>query len=462
MRLRRWRWSLRWQIAVSVACAVVLTAVALGVFAFRGEQQRAKHEFVNASTSRVEADARTLADLARTGGEKMVRRVVTDRSRERLTIGYAAVARSDGRVASVCDPGSCVLPLDDAIRAAVVSGEREIAWRPLANGDVLVVAEPVRGTGLSLVVTFDYAATTHQLAELRRSLVVLGFAAAGLAALLGIGIGFVLGRPIREVAAAARGLDTRGSEAAQPVVVRPRGGREVRDLAMDFNLMAERLERSQSLQRRFVADVSHELRNPLAAMLASVAAASESDEGRDDPAVRREALALLSSQTVRLHELVEDLLRLSAIDAGRVELQLEDVDLMRLCRVVADEVGVPVELRSDGAVTIRSDVSRLQVILRNLLVNAARHGVPPVRVVLASAGDVIEVRVSDHGPGIDAELAGRVFDRFARGRAATSAGTGLGLALARENARLLGGDLVLVEPATATFVVRWPASATTS
>jgi two-component system sensor histidine kinase MtrB len=173
--------------------------------------------------------------------------------------------------------------------------------------------------------------------------------------------------------------------------------------------------------------------------------------------------AMAVDRTRKLARLAEDLLELSRLDAGVVDLRLELVDV---AHVVADTVrtrgwGDAVGLVPTGPVPARVDVRRLDISVANLVGNALRHGRPPVTVEVRSEADDVLVVVTDHGPGLPADVdAERLFTRFykADSSRARSDGSGLGLAITLVNARLHGGDVSAGngEGAGARFVLRLP------
>ena len=238
------------------------------------------------------------------------------------------------------------------------------------------------------------------------------------------------------------------------------GADEVAGMSAAVNTMADRLTaqiddlaRANQVQRRFVADVAHELRTPTAALLASA-------ESLAHPETRDEASGLVIPQLRRLAGLTEDLLEISRMDAGRAAVVPSQVDLVDLVREVVDETGRPVDvaLSAPAELPVELDPARTRVVVRNLVANALQHGAPPVTVRVGEAVGEAVVSVTDAGPGVPPDLRERVFDRFTRGdEARHGASTGLGLAIARENARLLGGALDLGADGT-TFTLRLPAT----
>lgn len=247
-----------------------------------------------------------------------------------------------------------------------------------------------------------------------------------------------LARPVSELLDGAERIGHGDYE----VRVRPAGPRAVRTLGLAFNDMAGRLDASETARRRFLADVTHELRTPLAVLLAEVEAQLDGIHARDDV-----HLELLRDQARTLDRLVEDLRTLALGDAGRLTLHPEAISALAVATDAVSALGATAEGR-DVTVTVggsdaelEADPVRLRQVLTNLLANAIRHTPPGGRVAVTaseSAGDIAFV-VADTGPGIDGDPE-RVFDRFAR--SADSGGSGLGLTIARQLTEAHGGTLV--------------------
>lgn len=314
------------------------------------------------------------------------------------------------------------------------------------------------GTATPYVVLVEFHSLQElrdELTKLRRNLELIAL----LVAALGVAGAFVaakrIQRPVQAVENAARQLGEGRLDIRVPV----RGRDEVAELARSFNSMAQQvgdsiaeLHAKDRQQRRFVADVAHDLRTPVAAMVAAV-------DGLGHPATRDRSTRLLGAQARRLGRLVEDLLEMSRFDAGVAALETERVDLADLWADATELVGADVELRATGDVTVTGDPRRVHTIARNLLTNAVTHGALPITVDLdGSSPEQVTVRVADHGPGIPDDLRQLVFDRFVRGDRARTAteGSGLGLAIALENARLHGGTLVAANADGAVFTLTLP------
>jgi two-component system OmpR family sensor kinase len=221
---------------------------------------------------------------------------------------------------------------------------------------------------------------------------------------------------------------------------------------------------SESRLRRFVADASHELRTPLTSIRGYAELLRKG--GFDTEEGRRRAAERIEGEAARMSLLVDDLLLLARLDQGR-PLERAPVDLRR---VVADAVDAarmqdptrPLTLDVDGSVVVQGDAARVRQIVDNLLGNALIHTPErtPVHVAVERRGHTARLTVADEGPGLDAEQAAQVFDRFYRGsEARTGEGTGLGLSIVAALAAAHGGG-ARIETAPrrgTTFIVEIPA-----
>ena len=270
---------------------------------------------------------------------------------------------------------------------------------------------------------------------------------------LGALVWALLGRALRPVEELRRGAElvtARGGPGSLPV---PAAGAELGDLARTLNAMLDRLESSAERQRAFVADAAHELRTPVAALRVSV----EIAQAHPEAYTAAELAADLASEVQRLDRLVDDLLVLARL--GATSTVREAVDLRDLAAdvvagsVVAAQASAaarpagthPPRVEVRGAGTALTDRSAAGRVVRNLVDNALRHAATRVDLEVRDG----RVVVQDDGPGIAAADRERVFERFTRledGRQRDAGGSGLGLSIAREVARELGGDVTLTEP----------------
>ncbi|QHF93191.1 MULTISPECIES: MtrAB system histidine kinase MtrB [unclassified Streptomyces] len=228
-------------------------------------------------------------------------------------------------------------------------------------------------------------------------------------------------------------------------------GESFNKMAQNLQLKILQLEELSRMQRRFVSDVSHELRTPLTTVRMAADVIHEAREDFD-PATARSA-ELLLGQIDRFESLLADLLEISRFDAGAANLEIGRTDLREVVhRVVegaeplADRKGSRLLVQGDERpVVAEFDSRRIERVLRNLVDNAVEHGEGrDVVVRLATGSGAVAVAVRDYGIGLKKGEAERVFNRFWRAdpaRARTTGGSGLGLSIAVEDARLHGGRL---------------------
>ncbi len=329
---------------------------------------------------------------------------------------------------------------------------------------------------IELYYFFPLLQEEESLSLIRSTVIISGIALT----LFVVGIGVLVTRlvvdPVRRAAGTAQQLAEGQLEQRMSV----RGEDDLARLATSFNAMADSLQRQitqleglSQLQQRFTSDVSHELRTPLTTVQM---AAEVLHEARGDfpPHVARSA-ELLRAELDRFEALLSDLLEISRYDAGAAVLSADPTDLGALvARVVAGMYALAerhecelVVDRPDEDVMAEVDARRVERVLRNLIGNAIEHGAGrPVEITLAANRTAAAVTVRDFGVGLTSAEAQHVFDRFWRAdpsRVRTVGGSGLGLSISLEDARLHGGWLqVWGQPgAGAQFRLTLPLSAGT-
>ena len=302
-------------------------------------------------------------------------------------------------------------------------------------------------------------ATLHRLRRLT-------FEALGALFLASLAIGWVVGgrvlRPVDRITAAARRIQA--TNLSERIALEgPQD--ELKTLADTFDEMLGRLEASFTAQRQFVADASHELRNPLAVIQTNADVALW-DEGVPESA--RTRIEAVRRASERMRKLVDDLLALARLELAAA--QRSEVDLAQLVHEVGDELdplarahGLVLEQDAESGVRVVADRDALKRALANLLDNAFRHSPPgaPVRITAARRNGSAVLSVADRGPGLTAEEQEHVFERFWRSdsaRSRESGGVGLGLAIVRRIAESHGGAVaVSSEPGEgSTFEIRLP------
>jgi two-component system sensor histidine kinase BaeS len=235
------------------------------------------------------------------------------------------------------------------------------------------------------------------------------------------------------------------------VEVDVRGLRELRVLTETFNEMAARLAANEQERRRFLADITHELRNPLAVLQSRIEAQLDGVHPRDD-----QHLGSLLEETRRLGHLVDDLHTLALAETGRLVLQQEAVAFGLLVDQVVGRHETQARRRdvalrasiASGLPKAWVDPARVRQVLDNLLANAIRHSpaggevlveVSPLDGPGLDDSPMLRCRVTDAGPGFSDDQLGQVFERFKR--AGDSRGSGLGLSIARDLVQAHGGTI---------------------
>jgi two-component system sensor histidine kinase MtrB len=287
------------------------------------------------------------------------------------------------------------------------------------------------------------------LLDLETTFVIAGWVVFGLAVMsfgVGGGVGRYAGirilRPLRKISDGAQQV----AAGDYSVRLQATGDADLDQISDSFNEMAIAVQSQISRERRFTANVSHELRSPLTSVLGT----AELLERRRDSFDERDAkiVDVLARQVRRMSQMVLDLLEISSVTADS-DLQWETADIMSLCARVLDDRGLPEHLLHGKSTLVHTDARRFERILGNLVDNAQRHGGGVSRIeITPPAGDpqAVVITVDDEGPGIDKEEAMRLFEPFARGSgSAGTDGAGLGLALVREQSRRLGAEVVISE-----------------
>ena len=386
---------------------------------------------------------------------------------------YVAVLDAGGAVVRADAADSAPdLPALTPERARALGGEPFTVDALGGNGRWRVLARALPTDAGSVVVATDLSEVDRTVRRLTRLQLVIG-----LLVLLGVsGIGYLVVRTslrgLVDVEEAAAAVAT--GDLSRRVPERdPRT--EVGSLGASFNAMVSQVQSafatraaSEDRLRRFVADASHELRTPLTS-IRGFAELHRQGAVTDAEGVTR-LLGRIEAEAIRMGLLVEDLLALARLDEQR-PLQLSDVDLTVLAADAVHDVRAvdpdrPVSLDvADEVPPVRGDEARLRQVLVNLLGNAVQHSPAgtPVVVRVSARNGLAVVEVTDRGPGMTPEVAGRVFERFYRAdasRTRASGGSGLGLSIVDALVAAHGGrvELDTAAGAGATFRVLLPVS----
>src|SRR5438874_509048 len=314
---------------------------------------------------------------------------------------------------------------------------------PLTGVQIVTASAPIRDLGSVRVrkATFGMVALMSDVAP---KVALLALILALISAAVAVLIGQAVARPIERLTRAAQRVAAGERQAALP---EPRG-REVRELTKALESMRRELEQRHALEN-FVADLSHELKNPIASIRASAEVMTEG--AADEPETARRFAVRIRESADKLQVLTQDLLSLARLEARGIHPQRRKVDLCGIAREAIDAQapqaarrGVRVELHAPDTAAVRGDPVWLRRALENLLGNAVQHSPDGARVVVEVAPGTVgwEARVADEGPGVDPAIRERLFERFATTRHGEG-GSGLGLAIVRAVAELHGGQATL-------------------
>lgn len=377
----------------------------------------------------------------------------------------------DGTLVQVIDATGVVVARTDGtpgarpLAAFVPAGRRELAGnvtRPgLGDGSPYRVLARRAATPSGEVVVYAAGTLDPTHDSVRTLVVLLATGVPAVVVLVGVVAWVLVGRalgPVERIRGQVAEITAQrlGRRIAEPPVMD-----EIGRLARTMNETLERLDVSDRKQRALVSDTSHELRSPLASVRTMLEVAARHPDGTD----RRQLLASLLKQHLRLEALVDDLLVLAHCDEGQ-PARGEPVDLDEL--VVAEVAsirargGLRVDVTGVSGGRVAGDQRALSRVVRNLLANAERHARTTITVGLTQRADGVELVVADDGGGVHVDDRDRIFERFARtdeGRSRDAGGAGLGLAIVHEVVTSHGGTVGVTgppPPAGAVFVVTLP------
>jgi len=328
-------------------------------------------------------------------------------------------------------------------------------------------AQPTRDGQNVVLVSNSIEDSLSSVALVEHRLVVSALLALVAALLLGYGGARLFARRIRRLEQAAERIAN--GKFDEPIV--DTSPDELGQLARAFERMRQRLAGLEYARREFIANASHELRTPLFSLGGHLELLVEEEL---DDATRREFLGRMREQVDRLTKLAGELLDLSRLDAGRLRVDRDPVDLAQVTELLLEEFdslaqGTGHDLARDGAdgsATGLGDQQRILQVGRALVENALRHTPAGTHVLVCASrnGDRVALSVEDDGPGISEIAAVHVFERFYRGdTGGRASGSGLGLAIARELAVAMQGEIELSsEPGRTVFTFSLPAASGTS
>ncbi len=325
----------------------------------------------------------------------------------------------------------------------------------------------VNGQTVGIVqVARNLQAQQEVLDQLGKNLLILFAIALALAAGGGYWLTGVALHPIEEATATALAI-TRTGNLSRRVPIRKQRHDEIGALINTFNEMLDRLEALFEKQRRFSADISHELRSPLTTILGNLSLLKRAQQLPEEE--REDMLNEIRSEAERMHRLISDLLLLSQAESGRHPLHLELVELDRIVleayRLAQRRAGerLDIQLGHADRALVMGDADRLRQVLDNLINNAIRYTPAGGRIELSLScqDDWAVIRVQDTGQGIAPEDLPHIFDRFYRAdkaRTRAAGGTGLGLSIVKWLVEAHHGQIVVESTPGegSTFDIRLP------
>jgi signal transduction histidine kinase len=430
----------------AVAGVAITAAVVLGVLFMYLLQMNSVRRTID---SQLRAYATQIAASA-TGGRlpQPLAQSTSDSNAEAQVIAddgtvLAATRTLAGRPAVYLLPAGSDSPVRQKAADGIIPTEvRVVAIRATVGGRAVVI---ITGTSIDLLKQVDSEFGRHLLWGLPVILIV----AAGT-------VWLVVGRALRPVEKIRHAVTDITSADLSQRVPEPATSDEIANLARTMNDMLGRLDAAATKQRRFVADASHELRSPLAAIRTTLEVGLAHPDTAPWPVIAERA----AQQSARLEDLIQQLLLLAKADEHQLAVQQRAVDMGALLReVVASTPARHLDIDLDAApgLTVVGNPDHLLRLLRNVIDNAVRYAGSRVGITATTVADEVRIEIDDDGPGIPIEDRERVFDRFVRldnSRERGSGTAGLGLAITREIALAHRGRIAIDDsPADGTRVV---------
>jgi len=364
---------------------------------------------------------------------------------------------------STPDGGATSRDVQEVTREAIRTNRQASAVVTTANGRMTLAAQPINDPAVKddYVVVFadSLADVQDNVALIRRQVLISGGIALVIAILAGYLVARALAARVKRLERAARKVAS--GDFSQPI--RADSDDELGQLAAAFDDMQAQLARLDRARKQFIANASHELRTPIFSLGGFLELLADEDLDED---TRRAFLAQIRGQVDRMRNLAVELLDLSRLEAGALELRPEPTDVGQLAREVAAEF-TPAAAQHESDVTLNlrpepieldCDPERVAQVLRILLDNALRHTPPGtgVQVSAARSNGHVRLEVSDAGLGIKRQNMPHIFEPFFTSNEQAQ-GAGLGLAIARELAERMHGRLTVRSgPGRTTFSLVLP------
>jgi signal transduction histidine kinase len=471
MAKRRWWQGLfaRVTLAYAIGAMLLSTVVAVSTYTIAQnrllsvEEERAQTRFFsNANQVR-----RALDSIADDTDDEARDQLYADIIEQRVLIGTGTRAllispsgSSHGRLSD--------LEIPDELQAAIVT-DRLAQTRYRVEDPEAGSTNFIIGISLNdLEAKYYEALNLGPLESTMDDLEVILILVATLASLAGAALGYYSARralaPVTRISTAAQAIAAGDFKTRLDL----QADRDLAVLSSSFNEMVDALGARIERDERFTSDVSHELRSPLMTLTASVEVLERRKASLPD--VAQTAVDLLRADLTRFENLVEDLLEISRMDAGAVQLASSSFGLTEfLENVIAQSRSPEIQIHHpdrDANLVINADKRRLAQVITNLIDNAKKYGGGATGISFRQIGDCAQIVVEDRGPGVPAEDRQRIFDRFSRTssdagrRGSGDGGVGLGLSLVAEHVRLHGGRVWVTDrvdgKSGARFVVELP------
>ncbi|GAA1406691.1 histidine kinase dimerization/phospho-acceptor domain-containing protein [Kitasatospora putterlickiae] len=388
--------SLRWKAAALVALACCAVATVIGVLVHRATAQSGERAGQELAAAQVAAAQK---EFSRTG------------------------KRPD--FADLQSAADLPAPLAQAVADLRTPGSYAL-WYDVKppNWYWLWAAAPVDDDKV-IVVRTDMRAQVRSLQLLDRSMIKAALAALLVVVPAAALVAERMNRRLRRGSRTARRIADGNLDAR--IGRRGRARDEITEMSAAVDAMAAALQARLAAEKRFTADVAHELRTPLMGLVTAAGLLPQDDE----------AAGLVRTQVLALRGLVEDLLEVSRLDAGAERARIDEVPLGDLVTHAAAQAGGHTRLRLENPATVPTDPRRVERVVTNLVANAHRHGAPPVEVTVTGA----RITVRDHGPGFPDDLLTDGPQRFRTGATERGHGHGLGLTIAAGHTAVLGATL---------------------
>jgi heavy metal sensor kinase len=437
--------------------AIALGAVGLAlVLVFRAEMQRQLDDDLAARAARVAATLQVESSGLALQGQN---------GDEALVVGGEFVGLYD-RSGKLLDSSASPPPQASAAIASFAAGSLASRSDTLTSAAerLRIRALPVTDEGFlaTIVVVRSLTPIDSAVNQLLGILALTLPLAIAIAAVGGYALAYRALRPVEELRRAAE--DYGATDLSRRLAPKDLRDDELGRLARTLDAMLDRVASAVEQQRRFTGDASHELRTPIATIMADASLSLERSRSADD---QRATIARIESEASRMARIVDGLLLLARSDARTAATRADAVDLRTVLDASVEhfasraaEQGIRIGSRVEPNLVVADRDGGLERVFDNLLDNALRYSPSGGAIDLEAAGrgGMARVTVSDHGPGIAPDERGRVFERFHRSPDASGQGAGLGLAIARAIVDAYGGRITAegTPGGGATLVVELP------